>query len=247
MRLMMRLAIGMLLAAPMGCGSSDAETEPTQDASTSVDAGVDAQQDATPEVSDDAVADAVAEAQPDASEEAATDAAPEASGPRLLATIETNMGNIVVELNPTAAPITVENFQNYADDQYFDGLIFHRVIKDFMIQGGGLEPGMTPRAATYPPIVNEAPTSGLSNLRGTISMARTSAPDSATSQFFINTVDNEFLNPGGGQAGYAVFGQVVEGMDVVDEIESVPTGSVGSYDDVPVKDVLIVSIVVNQE
>jgi cyclophilin family peptidyl-prolyl cis-trans isomerase len=243
MRLMMRLAIGLLLAAPMGCSSSDTENEPTQDASTSVDAGVDAQQDATPEASDDAVA----EAQPDAPEEAAADVVAEASGPRLLATIETNMGAIVVELNPTAAPITVENFQNYADDQYFDGLLFHRVIKGFMIQGGGLEPGMTPRATTYPPIVNEAPTSGLSNLRGTISMARTSDPDSATSQFFINTEDNEFLNPGNGQAGYAVFGQVVDGMDVVDEIESVSTDSVGSYDDVPVKDVLIVSIVVNQE
>jgi cyclophilin family peptidyl-prolyl cis-trans isomerase len=116
------------------------------------------------------------------------------------------------------------------------------VIPDFMIQGGGLEPGLQSRATLFPPIVNEGATSGLSNLRGTIAMARTNDPDSATSQFFINTVDNTFLDATSSKAGYAVFGKVIEGMDVVDQIEAVPTHTVGSYEDVPVDDVMIESI-----
>jgi len=160
------------------------------------------------------------------------------------------MGTIVVELNPTASPITVENFKKYADQSFFDGLIFHRVIKDFMIQGGGLTPDMKEKTPLFPPIVDEAKTSGLSNLRGTIAMARTQAADSATSQFFINVVDNTFLDPGPADAGavdpngYCVFGTVIQGMDVVDEIQVVPTHTVGLYQDVPVDPILINSLAV---
>lgn len=163
----------------------------------------------------------------------------------MTATIDTSKGKIVLELYPDKAPITVENFQAYANDNFFNGLIFHRVIKGFMIQGGGLDEAMNPQTATYPAILNEAKTSGLSNVAGTIAMARTSDPNSATSQFFINTVDNTFLDPGGGSAdGYAVFGKVTQGMDVVQTIENVATQSVGGYDDVPVDPVLINSVVV---
>jgi cyclophilin family peptidyl-prolyl cis-trans isomerase len=163
----------------------------------------------------------------------------------LRATIETGLGRIVVELELTATPITVENFQKYADAQFYDGLIFHRVIPAFMIQGGGLDPDLMEKDPLFPPIVNEAVSSGLSNLTGTIAMARTSAPDSATSQFFINTVDNTYLDPSvDNPAGYCVFGDVVEGMSVVTAIEAVPTQTVGSYENVPVNAVLINSIVV---
>ena len=166
-------------------------------------------------------------------------------GAALQANIDTSMGLIVVDLNPGASPITVDNFQAYADAQFYDGLIFHRVISAFMIQGGGLNPDMTQKPTLFPPIVNEAVTSGLSNLAGTIAMARTSAPNSATSQFYINTVDNTFLDPSpSNPAGYAVFGMVTEGMDVVHAIEAVATHSVGAYDDVPVDAVLINSITV---
>ena len=165
----------------------------------------------------------------------------------LHATIDTNKGPIVVELNSAASPITVENFRSYADAQFYDGLIFHRVIKDFMVQGGGLLPDMTEKTPLFPPIVNEAQSSGLSNLTGTIAMARTSVPNSATSQFYINTADNTFLDPGQDTtAGYCVFGMVIEGMPVVTTIENVATQSVGAYDDVPVDPVLINSIVVEQ-
>ncbi len=167
---------------------------------------------------------------------------------KVVATIETSKGSIVLELDPLAAPITVANFRKYADDAFYDGLIFHRVIKDFMIQGGGLDPDMKTKSATYPPIVNEAKTSGLSNVRGTIAMARTSAPNSATTQFFINTEDNTYLDPGDASPdGYAVFGKVVQGMDVVDTIEAVETTTVGMYKDVPVEDVLIASVKVEDK
>ncbi len=185
----------------------------------------------------------------DAADESAPDAADEAQPPHLLATIETLLGTIRVELDDTHAPITVDNFHKYADAQFYDGLIFHRVIPDFMIQGGGFEPGLKQRAALYPPIVDEASASGLSNLRGTIAMARTSNPDSATSQFFINTVDNTFLDPGGSSDpnGYAVFGKVVDGMDVVDQIQAVPTHTVGVYENVPVDDVVMQSVTVTTQ
>jgi cyclophilin family peptidyl-prolyl cis-trans isomerase len=154
--------------------------------------------------------------------------------------ISTNKGDIVVELNQGKAPITCENFLKYVDANYYDGTIFHRVIKGFMIQGGGMTADMRPKP-TNPPIVNEAK-NGLNNVRGSIAMARTSDPDSATSQFFINHADNDFLNYGVRDAGYAVFGKVVSGMEVVDAIASVKT----KPGDVPVETVIINSIKVEQ-
>jgi len=139
--------------------------------------------------------------------------------------MKTNLGNITVELDQQKAPKTVDNFLKYVEKQSFDGTVFHRVIRDFMIQGGGFEKGKPPtEKETLPPIKNEAKTSGLSNSRGTIAMARTQAPHSATSQFFINVVDNPNLDPGGfSPDGYAVFGQVTSGMETVDKIRKVPT------------------------
>jgi cyclophilin family peptidyl-prolyl cis-trans isomerase len=154
--------------------------------------------------------------------------------------LETSMGDIVVELNEAAVPITVKNWLTYVQDGFYDGTIFHRVIPNFMIQGGGLTADMQ-RKATHPPIVNEA-ANGPKNDRGTIAMARTNDPDSATSQFFINHRDNDSLNYGGpSKPGYAVFGRVVEGMDVVDKIAAVKTTRVGSRADVPVEAVVIKS------
>jgi peptidyl-prolyl cis-trans isomerase B (cyclophilin B) len=156
--------------------------------------------------------------------------------------LETSMGNITIELFKEKAPITVRNFLGYVKDGFYDGLIFHRVIKDFMIQGGGLNEAMEQKKPKFA-IKNEA-TNGLSNTRGTLAMARTGVVDSATSQFFINTVDNLFLNHRGKQPdlfGYCVFGQVLEGMDVVDKIREVKTGSKGGHSDVPVEPVFIAS------
>lgn len=149
--------------------------------------------------------------------------------------LETNMGKIKVELYPDKAPATVENFLTYVREGHYDGLIFHRVIKDFMIQGGGFTKDMKERRPAHSPIRNEAG-NGLRNDRGTIAMARTNVVDSATAQFFINVVDNEFLNhvdetPRG--FGYAVFGKVIEGLEVVDKIRAVPTGRVSMFQDVP--------------
>ena len=136
--------------------------------------------------------------------------------------LETSMGDIVIELDKAAAPVTVKNFLRYAEEGFFDGTIFHRVIPNFMIQGGGFTAQMA-RKETHPPIVNEA-SNGLKNDRGTISMARTNNPNSATAQFFINHKDNASLNYiEGRNPGYAVFGKVVEGMDVVDAIAAVKT------------------------
>ncbi|MFO0804666.1 MAG: peptidylprolyl isomerase [Gemmataceae bacterium] len=157
--------------------------------------------------------------------------------------IETNLGTIKVELYEEKAPITVKNFLSYVDDKHYDGLIFHRVIEGFMVQGGGMEPGGKEKK-TKPAIKNEA-ANGLSNLRSTIAMARTGEPDSATSQFYINTVDNTFLDkkedPNG--VGYCVFGRVIEGMDVVDKIEKVKKKPVAQgKPSVPVEDVVIKSV-----
>jgi cyclophilin family peptidyl-prolyl cis-trans isomerase len=155
--------------------------------------------------------------------------------------IETSEGTIQVELYPEKAPETVKNFLSYVDDHAYDGTIFHRVIPDFMIQGGGFEPGMTERK-TKPPIKNEAG-NGLTNARRTIAMARTNDPNSATSQFFINVADNRAkLDKTEQNAGYCVFGRVIEGMDVADKIRQVETHTVGPHGDVPVKDVIIKSI-----
>jgi peptidyl-prolyl cis-trans isomerase A (cyclophilin A) len=157
--------------------------------------------------------------------------------------LDTTLGPITIELDKTKAPVTVENFLKYVDSGFFDGLIFHRVIGDFMIQGGGLDDQMRDKTVgTRPPIKNEA-ANGLSNKRGTIAMARTNDPDSATSQFFINLFDRnaEILYPKPGSAGYAVFGKVTSGMEVVDKIAQVPTGRRGQHGDVPLKPVYIKS------
>jgi peptidyl-prolyl cis-trans isomerase B (cyclophilin B) len=161
-----------------------------------------------------------------------------ADNPRVKLT--TNYGAIVVELYPDKAPGTVKNFLQYVKSGHYDGTIFHRVIRGFMIQGGGMEPGLKDKPSRDP-IKNEAD-NGLRNDAGTIAMARTSDPHSATDQFFINVADNDFLNHSARNArgwGYAVFGKVVEGMDVVRKIEMVPTRKIGGMEDVPVKDVII--------
>ncbi|MCC3773400.1 peptidylprolyl isomerase [Streptomyces sp. UNOB3_S3] len=154
--------------------------------------------------------------------------------------LHTNHGDIVLELNEEKAPKTVENFLAYVDAGHYDGTVFHRVIPGFMVQGGGFAPGMDQKP-TKAPIKNEA-NNGLKNMAYTVAMARTNDPHSATAQFFINVNDNDFLNftsesPNGW--GYAVFGQVVEGQDVVDKIKSVQTGTRGFHQDVPKDDVLI--------
>jgi peptidyl-prolyl cis-trans isomerase A (cyclophilin A) len=154
--------------------------------------------------------------------------------------LETSMGDITIELMKDRAPVSVENFLQYVKDGHYNGTIFHRVIRGFMIQGGGMTPDMTEKP-TRPPIKNEA-TNGLKNARGTVAMARTQAVRSATAQFFINTADNAALNHKGltpDEYGYAVFGKVVTGMDVVDKIEAAKTGSKGPYQDVPLQAIVI--------
>ena len=160
--------------------------------------------------------------------------------------IQTSEGEIKLELNNKKAPITVENFKNIAKSGYYEGTVFHRVINDFMIQGGGLTADMNQKPSGTTPIQNEA-NNGLSNDRGTIAMARTSAPHSATSQFFINHKDNGFLNHTGENSdgwGYAVFGVVTEGMDIVDQIADIATMSYKGYTDVPVYDITIESVTI---
>ena len=163
-------------------------------------------------------------------------------------TIKTSVGDIQLELNDEKAPITVENFKAIALSGYYEGTIFHRVINGFMIQGGGLTADMSNKSSGTGPIQNEA-NNGLPNDRGTIAMARTMDPHSATSQFFINHKDNAFLNHTGETSqgwGYAVFGIVTEGMDVVDQIAEVPTGSSGAYQDVPEDVITIESITISE-
>ncbi|RMD61687.1 MAG: peptidyl-prolyl cis-trans isomerase [Planctomycetota bacterium] len=157
----------------------------------------------------------------------------------VLVKLQTNVGDIVLELDREHAPISVENFLRYVDEGYYDGTIFHRVIPGFMIQGGGYDENLRPAGKTHPPIKNEW-RNGLKNTRGTIAMARTRVADSATSQFFINLVDNAFLDQPRDGAAYAVFGKVVEGMDVVDKIAQIPTHRVGPHANVPVQTVKIV-------
>lgn len=156
--------------------------------------------------------------------------------------LETNFGTIKINLFTKEAPITTENFLKYVDEGFYNGTIFHRVIENFMIQGGGFDEKMKQKKV-HAPIKNEA-TNGLKNKRGTLAMARTNEVDSATAQFFINVVDNPFLDhraPSPSAYGYAVFGEVVEGMDVVDKIKSVPTVSVHYHQDVPETPVVIQS------
>ena len=155
-------------------------------------------------------------------------------------TLETTLGNIVLELDEEKAPETVKNFLSYVNDGFFDGTIFHRVIPNFMIQGGGFMPGMVQKKCEAP-IKNEAD-NGLANDRGTIAMARTNDPHSATAQFFINHNDNAFLNhtaPSGAGWGYCVFGKVTDGMDTVDSIAAVSTGTDSGHGDVPVETITI--------
>jgi peptidyl-prolyl cis-trans isomerase B (cyclophilin B) len=157
--------------------------------------------------------------------------------------METSLGTVKIELFEDKAPITVKNFLDYVDAKFYDGTIFHRVIPDFMVQGGGFEPGMKFEKPTRATIKNES-SNGLSNERGTLAMARTPAPHSASAQFFINVKNNPFLDRAKAQDGfgYCVFGKVVEGMDVVDRIKEVKTGTRGEHDDVPLEDVIIKSI-----
>ncbi len=176
-----------------------------------------------------------------AAQEADTEADPETSkeNPRVI--LHTSEGAITLELFADKAPKSVENFLAYARDGHYDGTLFHRVIENFMIQGGGFDTDFEQKQ-TREPIENEAD-NGLSNERGTVAMARTNDPHSATSQFFINVTDNTFLDHRGKQSGrtwgYAVFGRVTDGMDVVDAIRAVETGSRGMHQDVPVEDVVI--------
>ena len=161
--------------------------------------------------------------------------------------IETSLGTITAELDRANAPISVENFLSYVEEKAYSGTVFHRVIKGFMIQGGAFTAEME-QLSSRDPIKNEA-TNGLTNDRGTLAMARTNVVDSATRQFFINTVDNNALNNRGTTSqtyGYAVFGRVTEGLDVVDQIENVATGSLGSHRNAPTTPVVIESITVQQ-
>ncbi len=154
--------------------------------------------------------------------------------------LTTSLGNIVLQLDGEKAPKTTENFLTYVKEGFYNGTIFHRIIKDFMAQGGGFDTHFTQKE-THAPVENEAD-NGLKNTRGSIAMARTNAPHSATGQFFINYKDNSFLNHTGKNAsgwGYAVFGEVIEGMDVVDKMATVPTGNRGSHQDVPKTDIVI--------
>ena len=155
--------------------------------------------------------------------------------------IKTNLGSFSLELDEGKAPISSKNFKDYVKKSFYNKTIFHRVIDGFMIQGGGFELDMTQKE-THSPIKNEA-SNGLKNEKYTVAMARTSDPDSATSQFFINTSDNSFLNyPGQDGAGYCVFATVTEGFDIIDKINSVPTGSKNGHQDVPVESVIIEEI-----
>jgi peptidyl-prolyl cis-trans isomerase A (cyclophilin A)/peptidyl-prolyl cis-trans isomerase B (cyclophilin B) len=155
-------------------------------------------------------------------------------------TIVTNHGDIVVELLEEGAPISCENFRQYVAEGFFTDTVFHRVIPNFMIQGGGMTADLS-RKETRAPIKNEA-ANGEKNLRGTLAMARTGEVDSATSQFFINLRDNAFLDHGGRDYGYAVFAKVTGGMDVVDKIAAVPTGNSGVHQDVPTEPVTIIEV-----
>jgi len=212
---MKRYAVLFLFAIAsltVSCKSKTESTEAAKPAATEKSGG-----DAQSKPGDDGKAET--KAKPD---EKSTEAKAAAAHPRVK--LVTNKGDIVIELDEEKAPITVANFLKYVKAGHYNGTVFHRVIGTFMIQGGGFElkDGKLVEKPTNPPIKNEA-SNGLQNLRGTIAMARTNAPDSATAQFFINVKDNGMLDRQPGSAGYAVFGKVVEGMDVVDAIKAVPT------------------------
>jgi peptidyl-prolyl cis-trans isomerase A (cyclophilin A) len=155
--------------------------------------------------------------------------------------METSAGTVTIELDPKNAPITVENFLKYVDEGYYDNLVFHRVIPGFMIQGGGMDEKLNEKGKKREGIRNES-SNGQLNKRGTLAMARTGDPNSATSQFFVNLIDNDFLNGRPGRPGYAVFGKVIGGMEIVDTIAKAQTTTVGPHEGVPVKPIYIKSI-----
>ena len=170
------------------------------------------------------------------------------SGDKVMVEMHTSKGLITLELDAEKAPVTVANFIEYVKSGHFDGTIFHRVIPGFVIQGGGMESGMKEKP-TQPPIENEAD-NGLKNVTGSICMARTNDPHSATSQFFINLKDNQFLDHSGKNPqgwGYAVFGQVTDGMDVVEAIAAVQTGNAGFHQDVPVEDIVVEKVTITDQ
>ena len=177
---------------------------------------------------------------------APADKGKEKANPMVILT--TSMGDIKVELYADKAPVTVKNFLDYTKAGYYDGTVFHRVIPNFMVQGGGLTPDMQDKTAGRMPAIKNESSNGLKNEVGTLAMARTSAPDSATSQFFINVANNEFLNKEKAQdkVGYAVFGKVVEGMDAVDKIAAVDTTTKGMHEDVPSTPVMIESVEIRE-
>lgn len=160
----------------------------------------------------------------------------QSASPKVLLT--TTAGDITIELYPEDAPISVENFIGYVNENFYDGVIFHRVIKDFMIQTGGHRFDMTPKPPSKPPIVNES-NNGLKNVKYSVAMARTRIPDSATSQFFINHKDNAFLDGQKGRPGYAVFGKVIKGMDIVEKIANSKTKNLERYGNVPIETISI--------
>jgi peptidyl-prolyl cis-trans isomerase A (cyclophilin A) len=166
--------------------------------------------------------------------------------PNPVVAFKTSKGTIRIELDEASAPVTVKNFLTYVEAGHYDGTIFHRVIPNFMVQGGGFTPDMRQKP-TRAPIQNES-SNGLTNDRGTVAMARTAAPNSASSQFFINVKDNGFLNRSQAQdgVGYAVFGKVIEGMDVVDDMAAVPRGNRGPHGDVPITPITVESATVEQ-
>ncbi|WLD56775.1 peptidylprolyl isomerase [Salinispirillum sp. LH 10-3-1] len=174
-----------------------------------------------------------------------TAATPATEAATVTVVMQTSAGEIVLELDATNAPVTTSNFVTYVEDEFYDGLIFHRVIDGFMIQGGGFDADMTQQPVRAP-IRNES-NNGLSNSRGTIAMARTQAPDSATAQFYINLVDNNNLDYRNGRPGYAVFGRVISGMEVVDSIAKVRTGNRGMHQNVPNEDIVIESVRLQQQ
>jgi peptidyl-prolyl cis-trans isomerase A (cyclophilin A) len=180
-----------------------------------------------------------------AEEQGAASVAPGKGNPNPMVNLKTSLGDIRIELFPEKAPVTVKNFLEYVRAGYYDGTVFHRVIPGFMIQGGGMDADLKEKVGLRAPIKNES-SNGLLNAAGSVAMARTSVPDSATSQFFINTVDNDFLNREKSRdgVGYAVFGKVVAGMDVVKKIEAVKTASRGPHQNVPADSVVIVSATV---
>lgn len=160
--------------------------------------------------------------------------------------LTTSLGEIQLTLHPEKAPKTVKNFLNYVESKHYDGLIFHRVIKNFVIQAGGFDQDLSPREPSRNPIINES-SNGLKNAKGTIAMARQQAPNSARAQFYINVTDNWGLDPRPNQPGYTVFGQVSSGLDVVEKIASVPTKTMGGYANVPVTPVTIIKATISSD